>query len=1035
MTEDIRMTIGRMRKHVASLGITDSRSSSFRLSSFLRRWVFRDSSFSTVLAALLLLLLTSSGMSQLPDTESLDEFKLNRIPPKEPAQAVTSIRTRPGFHIELAAVEPLVRDPIAISFDENGRMFVVEFPEYNYRHADWELNDHGRVRVLDDTNGDGKYDQSSIYVDEVASPTGVICYDGGIFVAAAPDILFCKDTTGDGRADLRKTVFTGFAISENRGGGARLNSFRWGLDNRIHACTSFSGGLVRRAGDKDSQTVDVRNRGFAFDPRTLEFEATSGAGQHGLAMDDWGRFFLCNNSDPFRLLMYESRYAVRNPHVLAPPSYISIAADGKFTKLFRISPVEPWRIERTRRRVEGLYRGSAEGGTPAGFFTSASGVTVYRGDAWPAEYRGNIFVSQPSGNLVHRAQLEEDNLELIARRADEEAEFVASRDNWFRPVDLANAPDGTLYIVDMYRELIETVLALPPDVLKQLEPGAGTKRGRIYRIVADGSQPRRSNRLGDASAPQLVELLEHRNGWHRDTAARLLYQRQDRGAVELLRKFATESKSAEGRMTALHVLSGLQALDARTTLLALEDDAENVRLHAVRLAEGLVDNTTIQRKLLNMTDDPSRLVRYQLAFSLGEIDTSDRPAALSKLVLDDGAGEWMRFAVLSSLNDRASVVFQTLVEDIPFRKQTHGRALLMLLARQIGAANQKKEIAALAHGLDDLSVSDKVLSHSLVQALLEHQSRANRNRILATAGGTTSQLLAELLSVARAKASDETLATDRRAEAIRTLRLGAFAEDQRLFAELLDVRQPPAIQTATLETLADFDDVAAAKLLLSVWPRLSPEIRVPTTEALLSRTTWLTEFLNAIETEQVARRDVDPARISLLKKHPDKLIRERVEQLFQSSPSRRADVIQNYQRALQLSGDPVRGKQVFKNNCSACHKLEGVGKEVGAELTAIRDRGPSALLLNILDPNREVKPKFLSYVAQTEDGRVLTGMIAAESANGLTLRRPDGSELTVQRTAIDELRSTGLSFMPEGLEKKVDHQAMADLLKYLTIVR
>jgi putative membrane-bound dehydrogenase-like protein len=939
--------------------------------------------------------------------------------------------------VELVAAEPLVRDPIAISFDENGRLFVVEFPEYNHRHADWELNDHGRVRVLEDTNGDGKYDRSSIYVDGVASPTGVICYDGGIFVAAAPDILFCKDTTGDGLADVRKTVFTGFAISENRGGGARLNSFRWGLDNRIHLCTSFSGGEVRPAGDEDSKPVDVRNRGFAFDPRTLEFEATSGAGQHGLAMDDWGRFFLCNNSDPFRLLMYESRYAVRNPHVVAPPSYVSIAADGKFTKLFRISQVEPWRIERTRRRVAGLYRGSAEGGTPAGFFTSASGVTVYRGDAWPAEYRGSIFVCQPSGNLVHRARLEANNLELIARRADRDAEFVASRDNWFRPVELANAPDGTLYVVDMYRELIETALALPPDVLNQLQPGAGTNRGRIYRIAADPAEQRRLPRLGDASTAQLVALLEHRNGWHRDTAARLLYQRQDRAAVQSLKKLAVESELAEGRMTALYALAGLRALDTETVLRALKDGSENVRLHAVRLAEELVGTAAIQQKLITMTNDPSQLVRYQLAFSLGGVDSADRAEALSKLLLVDAADSWMRFAVLSSLKERASVVFQTLVDDDEFRKQTHGRALLMLVAGQIGAANQKEEVAAFAHCLEDLSRSDKELSHSLVQALLEPQSRAKRRRILASAGSTTSGLLAELLSEARVNASDESLGSQQRAEAIGTLSLGVFADDQRLFAELLDIRQPLAIQTAALNTLANFDDVAVADLLLEVWPRLSPQLRAVATEALLSRNTWLTAFLKAVETEKVAQRDLDPARISLLKKHPDKQIRERVQQLFQAGPSRRADVIKDYQQVLQLTGDAARGKAVFKKVCAACHKLEGVGAEVGEELTAIRNRGPSALLLNILDPNREVKPKFLTYVCQTDDGRVLTGMITAESANSLTLRRPDGSgsEVTIQRTQIEELRSTGLSFMPEGLEKSVHHQAMADLLEYLRIAR
>ena len=954
---------------------------------------------------------------------------------RESVEAVKSIQMRAGFQVELVAAEPLVRDPIAISFDENGRMFVVEFPEYNYRHANWELNDHGRVRVLDDTDGDGKYDQSTIYVDRVASPTGVICYDSGIFVAAAPDVLYCKDTTGDGVADMRKTIFTGFAISEDRGGGARLNSLRWGLDNRIHLCTSFSGGAVRRAGEEDSKPVDVRNRGFAFDPRTLEFETTSGAGQHGLAMDDWGRFFLCNNSDPFRLLMYESHYAVRNPHVVAPPSHVSIAADGKFTKLFRISQVEPWRIERTRRRVEGLYRGSAEGGTPAGFFTSASGVTVYRGDAWPAEYHGNIFICQPSGNLVHRARLETNNLELIARRADEDAEFVASRDNRFRPIELANAPDGTMYIVDMYRELIETALALPPDVLQHLQPGGGTTQGRIYRIAADGAQQRRSTRLGDASTAQLVGLLEHRNGWHRDTASRLLYQLQDRAAVEPLRKLVVKSESTVGRMTALYALAGLEALDAETILTALDDASENVRVHAVRLAEQLVRTATIQQELVSMTDDPSLLVRYQLAFSLGELDSPDRSSALSKLLLGDGAGSWMRFAVLSSLKERAGVVFRTLVDDAPFRKQSNGRALLMLLAGQIGAANQREEVIAFVHCLDGLSTSEKVLSHSLVIALLEHQSRTKRGRILANAGSTVNQLLAELLSVARAKSSDEHLASDRRAEAIGTLRLGVFVDDRRLFAELLDIRQPLAIQTAALESLADFDDVAVAELLLGVWPRLSPQLRAQATEALLSRNTWLAVFLDAIETKKVARGDVDPARVSLLKKHPDKQVRERVEQLFQASPSRRADVIQDYQQALQLTGDPARGKQVFKEACSACHKLAGVGTAVGAELTAIRDRGPSVLLLNILDPNREVKPKFLSYVSQTDDGRVLTGMIIAESANGLTLRRPDGSEVTVQRTEIDELRSTGLSFMPEGLEKSVDHQAMADLLEYLRIVR
>ena len=458
--------------------------------------------------------------------------------PQEPAEALGTFQVPDGFRIETVAAEPLVRDPIAIAFDEDGRMFVVEFPEYNHQHAGWKVPRNGGVKMLVDTDQDGRFDQSTVYVDGLASPTAVACWNGGILVGAAPEILFCKDTNGDGRADVRKVLFTGFGVSENRGGGARLNSFRWGLDHRFHLSTSFSGGDVRRADDDEASAVSLRNRSFAFDPQTLEFAATSGSGQHGLAIDDWGRMFTCNNSDPFRLVMYDSRYLADNPHVEAPADLLSIAADGKFTKLHRISPLESWRVERTQRRTQGSYRGSDEGGAPAGFFTSATGVTVYRGDAWPERFRGDIFVGEVSNNLVHRARLTSKGLALVAEQADGEREFLASRDVWFRPVELANAPDGNLYVVDMYRELIETALALPPDVLAAIREGAGVDRGRIYRIVPVGFEQRLLPKLGAATTTELVSLLEHENGWHRDTAARLLFERQDRAAIAPLKALA-----------------------------------------------------------------------------------------------------------------------------------------------------------------------------------------------------------------------------------------------------------------------------------------------------------------------------------------------------------------------------------------------------------------------------------------------------------------------------------------------------------------
>ncbi|HMC66572.1 MAG TPA: PVC-type heme-binding CxxCH protein, partial [Gemmataceae bacterium] len=346
-----------------------------------------------------------TGKEKAPAKDSAEKdysAELPRILPKTPAESLKCIQLRPGFRIELVAAEPLVQSPVAIDFDEDGRMFVVEYPEYN-QYANKNYQGHGRVCFLEDTDGDGRYDKRTIYVDNLRTPTAVACYDGGIFVGAAPDVLYCKHTHSHGNADVRKVIYNGFGRDE--AGEAMLNSFHWGLDNRFHISTSLAGGDVRRADRKGSKPVSVRGHGFLFDPRTLDFELTGGGGQHGMGMDDWGRTFVCLNSDPVHLLMYDGRYLARNPYLEAPAAAINIAPGGKYTKLHRISPVEPWRALRTRLRTKGIVPGSDEGGSPSGFFTGGTGVTVYRGYAFPDEYRGNLFVGDVANNVVHRAMV------------------------------------------------------------------------------------------------------------------------------------------------------------------------------------------------------------------------------------------------------------------------------------------------------------------------------------------------------------------------------------------------------------------------------------------------------------------------------------------------------------------------------------------------------------------------------------------------------------------------------------------------------
>src|SRR5262249_25975292 len=306
---------------------------------------------------------------------------------------------------------------------------------------------------------------------------------------------------------------------------------------------------------KAANPVWVRGQGFVFAPRSEAFEATSGGGQHGMSMDDWGRTFVCTSHDPIFLIMYDSRYLGRNPYLEAPAAALRIAPGGYTTKVRRISPSEPWRVVRTRLRTTGIEAPHpTEGDQPFGYFSAASGVTVCRGDAWPAEYRGNVFVGEVSNNLIYRARLVPDGVGLTAPRADEGAEFVASTDIWFRPVQMANGPDGALYVLDMYRYLVEATESIPPGIVKHLDVGAGFDKGRLYRIVPEGFKRPRPPRLGKAPTGELVALLEHPNGWHRDTASRLLYQRQDRSAVAPLKKLAAEARFPQGRMHALYAL-------------------------------------------------------------------------------------------------------------------------------------------------------------------------------------------------------------------------------------------------------------------------------------------------------------------------------------------------------------------------------------------------------------------------------------------------------------------------------------------------
>lgn len=955
--------------------------------------------------------------------------EMPRILPRTPEESLKSFKIHDDFQIELVAAEPLVRDPVAMCFDARGRAYVVEMPEYN----DAKKEGYSSVKLLEDTDGDGKFDKSFPFLTDLTLPTAVFSYKGGVFVGAPPHLYYCKDTTGDGIADVKEIVMTGFG--RDRGDEGMINSFRWGLDNKIHFSTGIDGGMVTVTADKEKRTYNTKGRNVILDPETRTIELTTGGGQHGMSLGNWNRVFVCANSVPMQVLMYDDRYIARNPYLAPPAAPVSIAPGGKYTKLMRISQVEPWRILRTRIRSQSK-KGNSEGGKPSGFFTAATGITIFRGGAWPAKYQGNVFVGEPANNLVYRAAPKPNGLSLVAPRADQDAEFLASTDVWFRPVQFENGPDGSLYVLDMYRELIEGAPFIPEDVIKHLDPVGGQDKGRIYRIVPKGFQQPALPHYGKLSSQELVALLESDNGWTRDTAQRLLYERQDTSVSSILKHLATTSSKPITRATALWSLDGLKSLDEQTLLKGLQDKDFQVRIQALRIAEHFAKSPNIQKQMVGLANDSSLEVQYQAAFSLGAFNSASRNQALVEILKQNTSNKWIRMAVQSSLNQGAAEVFSILVKTPGFLKEKNSQDFLVALAIQIGAQKNAADVKLFLTSLEAMPSADQKLMEIFFRRLLSRASGSTKKVIAESTSQRTAQLLKGMMQTAIQQALNPKLPVKARVDAIDTLSIGKFNETKDVFEELLSVQQPLQVRQATIAKLGLVNDDSVAGLVIEAWPSLSPQLRMSAVETLFSRKAWLMTMLDSIKEGELNPGDISPERVALLKKNQDGKIKKLAESLFHNQRlTGRSDVIKQYQAALKLKGDPANGKKIFKKSCAACHRLENVGVQLGADLKAIKDRGTEAVLLNILDPNREVKPQYVTYLIVTTQGRTITGLIKSENANSITIARADGTSDTVLRIDIDELISSRLSFMPEGLEKQINKQQMADLLAYLNAAK
>ena len=951
--------------------------------------------------------------------------------PKSPEESLAYIQVRPGFKVELVASEPLVKDPIAFEWGADGKLWVVEMGDYPLG-VDGKGKAGGIVRFLEDTDGDGRYDKSTVFLEGVNFPTGIYPWGKGVIVSTAPEIFYAEDTDGDGKADIRKALFTGFNEGNQQ---HRANGFDYGLDNWLYGANGDSGGTVKpadglaRATPAGSSTVNLRGHDFRCQPDQGRFETVAGQTQFGRHRDDWGNWF--GNNNPTWLWHYflPEHYLARNPHLAVKTTRQILANYADSSRCYPIS--------RTAQR----FNDPAQ----ANHVTSGNSATPYRDELFGPGFDDSVFISEPVHNLIHREVLEPDGVTFTSHRpADEhKTEFLRSSDNWFRPTMLKTGPDGALYIADMYRLVIEHPEWIPQGIQQRLDLRAGSDKGRLYRVYPEGAKLRKIPNLAKLDMRSLVAALDSPNGWQRDTAERLLLQRKDTLAAKLLEKLAADSARPKARLQALATLGALGAIRPEALSLALKDSTPAVRRYAVELIEPFLPRQTggnSQRRnltsreiaqVLGLVDDPDPRVRQQLAFSLGEWNDPRAAHTLLRLAADAR----LETAVMSSAPRH---VGQMLAEAFPSSNGSTPNA--SLLEQLLGLAAALGDKTAFAKALAEISqphngayLSWQFTAMAGFLDALDRQKLALNDFQEAGSANLKTVKLEGLFAAARSRAADSAAPERERVDAIRLLGRGVSEQQSDLdrLGTLLRPEVPVAVQDAALSSLKRSSALHVGEIILAGWKGYGPGLRTEALNALFSRPSWLEALLSSIERAAIPTAGIGTIYQQKLLTHADPSVRQRAKKLFSSTPADRQQLLKEYRVVEKLKGEPAKGAALFRQNCSTCHRFKGEGHEIGVDLNTMADKPVQTLLVAILDPNQAVEARYVNYTAVTKGDREISGIITAETGTSLTLRSPGGNEEVILRSDLKQLTSSGLSLMPEGFEKALPPQEIADLIAYI----
>lgn len=956
-----------------------------------------------------------------------------------------------GLTAELVAAEPQVTSPVAFCWDEHYALYVAEMNDYPLGPT------AGRIRRLEDRDGDGRFEHSIVFADGLSFPNGVLFARGGLYVTAAPDLLRLEDTDGDGNADRRHVVFSGFAEGNQQ---LRANGLTWGLDGWIYGANGRSDGEIRlapsSAGDNASPTVSIRTRDFRFWPDGSRFEAVLGQSQFGQATNDLGDRFLSWNTIALRHAPLDEHDVQRWPR-LAGRAIHNPATPDETGEVFPRAP-QPQTFNRES----------------TAHYNALCGLTIYRGEALGPGYRGNAFVGESLSNLVHRRTLTPAGPTYLSRRGEDGTEFLAAADPWFHPVYLTTGPDGSLYIADFYRRWVEHPQFVPEAWRNEVAWQEGAQYGRIWRVsrrVAPAEKHSEKNLAAEkpqrpldawrnrgGRPAELVRLLTEANdGWHSDTVQRLSIEQMDKsvaGALEELIQTGIDetsdaeapddeaiepSPAARARAQALWTLEAAGRLDEWVLLRALHDLAPTVREQAVRIAAGRVaDSVLVQETMAALTDDPSPRVRFQLARAWALAPPDVKTVPLAELAGGDDPGGWIALAVCASAGESTAAILTRRI-NLAWQAPSSARdwALIVDLATALADARRTAEVAETLQLL--------VESESNWGAV-EWAALAGFGAGLADQGQTVRGLLANEQRVELARRLAERLHAaagpdllPQAAEDERLYLVGAVATAGDMHAalplvELIDGAQPAALATAAVRAVVQLDSPTAAAKVLEKWPALPAGLRRQVVGAAVNWLPLAKNLADAVGQGTVNPLEIDVAQRQALAQHADRSLAQVFAAAFSAAePPPRDVAVADYQAALELPADRKRGAVLFQQHCLTCHTMFGLGRQVGPDLTGAGHKPKATLLVDLLDPSRQMSPDFLAYTLTTRGGRVLSGLLVAESASGVTLRRGEGADDFVPRDDVEQLAAGGKSLMPEGFEQKLSPQNVADLLEFMRL--